>query len=604
MGYKFNPLIFSGFDLVDEGGTSWGPPVNTEADLPPVGTDGEARVVLATDHIYLWDDTTSQWIDTGFSVNTFSTTGNSDGLSLTSNDKGNNVTEQLLTLHAATATEPGAVSTIAQTFSGDKTFSNDVLVGQDLTVTGDLTVNGTTTTLNTTNLDVEDQNITVNINGNNASAEGGGITVNRTGTDGSFVYQNSLASRFKIGDLLSESEIVTVGHIQTITADKTMSGTLTMSALTAQRPMKLTAAGAVTSGLIDLADNVNDVTGILNVANGGTGLATAPTNGQLLIGNGTGYTLATLTPTANQTTVLNAAGSITIGTAQDIATISSPEFAGLTLTGFSGVVKAVAGVLSASLIIDADVDVPANNGGVGINAAKIHDGTVDNTEFGYLNGVTAAIQTQLDAKLDDFASVNDNRIVRTDINGQAVQESVVTLSDSGTMSGVNVLTAQVINALSTISASRAYPNINNTQRTGLSPTQGQGIYYTDTDRLQTYDGTQWREYAVVSPGDVSETEVAFAESQTNTTIFTLNAAVRAAKIYLSLYIDATADSMEFYEINAITDGATWDYTVVSNGNSDVLVDVSAGAVRYTSSTYAGFVGANSKFKYRVISTSI
>ena len=35
--------------------------------------------------------------------------------------------------------------------------------------------------------------------------------------------------------------------------------------------------------------------------------------------------------------------------------------------------------------------------GAGINAEKIHDGTVSNTEFGYLNGVTSAIQTQIDA---------------------------------------------------------------------------------------------------------------------------------------------------------------------------------------------------------------
>lgn len=37
------------------------------------------------------------------------------------------------------------------------------------------------------------------------------------------------------------------------------------------------------------------LTGIVDVANGGTGLSTAPTNGQLLIGNGTDYTQATLT---------------------------------------------------------------------------------------------------------------------------------------------------------------------------------------------------------------------------------------------------------------------------------------------------------------------
>jgi len=35
-------------------------------------------------------------------------------------------------------------------------------------------------------------------------------------------------------------------------------------------------------------------TGVIPVASGGTGLSTIPTNGQLLIGNGTGYTLNTL----------------------------------------------------------------------------------------------------------------------------------------------------------------------------------------------------------------------------------------------------------------------------------------------------------------------
>ena len=33
-----------------------------------------------------------------------------------------------------------------------------------------------------------------------------------------------------------------------------------------------------------------------------------------------------------------------------------------------------------------------------LNANLIHDGSVDNTEFGYLNGVTSAIQTQIDTK--------------------------------------------------------------------------------------------------------------------------------------------------------------------------------------------------------------
>ena len=49
----------------------------------------------------------------------------------------------------------------------------------------------------------------------------------------------------------------------------------------------------------------------LGVTSGGTGLSTIPANGQLLIGNGAGYTLNTLTPGAG-ISVANASGAITI----------------------------------------------------------------------------------------------------------------------------------------------------------------------------------------------------------------------------------------------------------------------------------------------------
>jgi hypothetical protein len=51
--------------------------------------------------------------------------------------------------------------------------------------------------------------------------------------------------------------------------------------------------------------------GITPVANGGTGLASTPTNGQLLIGNGTGYTLNTLSAGTN-IAVANGAGTISV----------------------------------------------------------------------------------------------------------------------------------------------------------------------------------------------------------------------------------------------------------------------------------------------------
>jgi len=60
-----------------------------------------------------------------------------------------------------------------------------------------------------------------------------------------------------------------------------------------------------------LYDLIGSGTGVIPVTSGGTGLSTIPTNGQLLIGNGTGYTLNTLTPSSG-ITVTNATGTITI----------------------------------------------------------------------------------------------------------------------------------------------------------------------------------------------------------------------------------------------------------------------------------------------------
>lgn len=102
--------------------------------------------------------------------------------------------------------------------SGITVDDSDNITGvNDLTVGGDLTVNGTTTTIDTTNLDVEDANITVNNGGNDASSEGAGITVERTSTDGSFVYEDALTSKFKLGASGSEVEVADVSSSQVFT---------------------------------------------------------------------------------------------------------------------------------------------------------------------------------------------------------------------------------------------------------------------------------------------------------------------------------------------------------------------------------------------------
>lgn len=56
--------------------------------------------------------------------------------------------------------------------------------------------------------------------------------------------------------------------------------------------------------------------------------------------------------------------------------------------------------------LDADSNTVTNidndeiKAGAGIDVTKLHDGSVDNAEFGHLDGVTSSIQTQLDSKQD------------------------------------------------------------------------------------------------------------------------------------------------------------------------------------------------------------
>jgi hypothetical protein len=66
-------------------------------------------------------------------------------------------------------------------------------------------------------------------------------------------------------------------------------------------------------------------------------------------------------------------------------------------SSFTGVVKSSSGSFSASSIDNADISVIA-----AIDATKIGSGSVSNTEFGYLDGVSSSIQTQLNNKADAY----------------------------------------------------------------------------------------------------------------------------------------------------------------------------------------------------------
>jgi hypothetical protein len=145
-----------------------------------------------------------------------------------------------------------------------------------------------------------------------------------------------------------------------------MGGGVTSITGTAHQVIASASTGAITLSTPQNIDTTSTptfggltLTAALTPPNGGLGIATVPTNGQIPIGNGTNYTAGTLTAgtgisvvnasgsitinattggvtsitgTANQIIASSPTGAITLSTPQNINTTSSPTFAALTLS--------------------------------------------------------------------------------------------------------------------------------------------------------------------------------------------------------------------------------------------------------------------------------
>jgi len=188
-----------------------------------------------------------------------------------------------------------------------------------------------------------------------AGAENGIYIVNATGAP-TRAPDSDIAN-----ELVGEAVFVTegtalgdTGWIQTANAPITLGTTaLTYS--------QFSGSGTYTAGTgLSLSGNVFSLSAPVSIALGGTGLSTAPANGALDIGNGTGFTRTTLTQgsgvtitngagsisiansgvlsitgTANQVIASAATGAVTLSLPQSIATTSTPTFAGLIDTGLT-----------------------------------------------------------------------------------------------------------------------------------------------------------------------------------------------------------------------------------------------------------------------------
>ena len=181
--------------------------------------------------------------------------------------------------------------------------------------------------------------------------------------------------------------------------------------------------------------------GIIPVASGGTGLSTIPTNGQLLIGNGTGYTLNTLGVGAG-ISVTNGIGTITL------ANTGVLSFSGGT-TGLTPATATTGAITLAGTLVIAN---GGTNGSAAPTAGAVAYGT--GTAYAFTAAGTAGqVLTSNGAGVPTWttnaggdvtgpASSTDNAIARFDgVTGKLIQNSVVTINDTGATTGVTTFAA-------------------------------------------------------------------------------------------------------------------------------------------------------------------
>tara|TARA_R110000868_G_scaffold131706_1_gene341972 strand:+ start:3850 stop:4512 length:663 start_codon:yes stop_codon:yes gene_type:complete len=176
-------------------------------------------------------------------------------------------------------------------------------------------------------------------------------------------------------------------------------------------------------------------TGITPVINGGTGLGTIPTNGQLLIGNGTGYTLNTL-GTGAGITVTNAAGTITIANSGVLSILAGT---GISVSGATGnVTVSNTGVLSFS------------SGTTGLTPATATTGAVTLAgTLGVPNGGSGAVTLTGYVKGNATAAFTASATIpNTDITGLGTI-SVKNIGASGSFTTVDLKTVTVTDGIIT-----------------------------------------------------------------------------------------------------------------------------------------------------------
>jgi hypothetical protein len=237
----------------------------------------------------------------------------------------------------------GSVTTTGDVTVGGTLNSNDitastVTVTGDAVITGNLTVQGTTTTVNSTAVAISDVNLTLakdattsaQANGAGLTVAGAGATITYTSSTDSWDFNKQVVANVT-GDLTGNADTATA--LETA-RDFSITGDVSATAVSFDGTGNVVLSTALGAGVVDtaeLADNAvtsakmatgsveldtDTVTGVLPVANGGTGASTLE-SGKLLIGSGTSAVTTDTNLSWDSSTDTLIAGGASLATAND-----------------------------------------------------------------------------------------------------------------------------------------------------------------------------------------------------------------------------------------------------------------------------------------------
>ncbi|MES2765121.1 MAG: hypothetical protein V4642_04590 [Bacteroidota bacterium] len=376
---------------------------------------------------------------------------------------------------------------------------------------------------------------------------------------------------------------ITAGGVNITAGGLTVSsGTTTLTPLSTGI-VHSSSSGVLSSSAIALSSA--DVSGILPVANGGTGVATIT---GILAGNGTTAIAGrTITGTANQITVTDGNGAVANPT---LAITDNPILPG-----------------SGSVTIPSGTD--GTRPGSPVNGMMRYNTDSARFEFYQNNQWVNPLASNLNGsgkvnKLPKFAGSTDL--------GSSTSLSNSNIYDNGTSVGIKDTTPSASAALSINSTSQGFlpPRMLHSQKDAItSPAEGLTVYITDSTGTATpkgiyyYDGAAWRRYVrfVTPTSEASMRVISKSTAQTRTGTTT---PVDDSELSLPISAGETwiIDAVVFVTASTGSGNVNFKFSLPTGATLDGGYHVNAGT--NVSSFAAGGVENTTQYSFQIINNSV